>query len=65
MCLLNDDSIVVCGERRDGDGYKLKRYNLETGRELTSVELQTSVKGMAEVKLRVVSTFSLTYRSVI
>ena len=65
MSVLNDDSIVICGERREGDGHKLKSYNLHTGRELISVDLQASVEAMVEVKLRDDSTLTLTYRSVV
>ena len=62
MVVLSDDTVVVCGD--EGDKYRVKRYNLRTGRELTSVELQNSVKGMAEVELRGDPTLALAFRSV-
>ena len=63
--MLNDDTVVVCGdEGTGGNKYSVKRYNLQTGRELTSIELQSSVEGMTEVKLGGDPTLALVYRSV-
>ena len=65
MVVFSDDTVVVCGdEGTGGNKYRVKRYNLQTGRELTSIELQSSVEGLAEVELRGVSALALTYRSV-
>ena len=62
MVVLSDDTVVVCGD--EGNKYSLKRYNLQTGRELTSIELQSSVEGLAEVELRGVPTLALACRYV-
>ena len=65
MVVLSDDTVVVCGdEGTGGDKYRVKRYNLQTGRELTFIELQSSVEGLAEVELRGDPTLALAYRSV-
>ena len=57
--------MVVCGDDgARGDKYRVKRYNLQTGRELTSIELQSSVEGLAYVELRGEPTLALAYRYV-
>ena len=62
MVVLSDDTAVVYGE--EGDKYRVKCYNLQTGRELTSTELQTPVEGMAEVTFRGDPSLALAHRSV-
>ena len=63
--MLSDDTVVVCGEEgTGGNKYSVKRYNLQTGRELTSIELQSSVEGLADVELRGEPTLALAYRYV-
>ena len=65
MVVLSDDTVVVCGDEGiGGHKYRVKRYNLQTGRELTSIDLQSSVEGLAEVELRGDPTLALVYRSV-
>ena len=59
MTFLSDDTVVVCVE--DHKQHKLKRFSLETGRELSSARLPEQPFGMTEVQLGCRSTVAVSY----
>ena len=62
MTFLSDDTVAVCVEEHKQ--YKLKRFSLETGRELGSARLTEAPCGMTEVQLGGRATVAVSYKSV-
>ena len=56
LTVLSDGTVVVCG------GKRLTRYNLETGRTISSTEMEFWPFGISEVKLRSKSSLVLSCR---
>ena len=55
LTLLSDGTVAACR------GIKLRRYNFETGRTISSTKIKFSPVGMGEVKLRSKSSLVLSY----
>ena len=62
MTFLSDDTVAVCV--KEHKQYKLKRFSLETGRELGSARLAEVPCGMTEVRLGGRATVAVSYKLV-
>ena len=60
LCILEDDNFIVGG--KDDVGYKLTKYDTETGSEIISTPLKNELQGMTCICLEGKPSLGLSYR---
>ena len=61
MCLMTDNTVVVCGREGNQNQWKLKRFD-QRETEITYIELKDQPSGITEVILDGKKVLALSYR---